>query len=112
MKLQPSRANFPSTWTMKDTGTSARGGTQATVRRPDSRDRRIPESSLGRHSAWQRAARRSAGDLLPLCRRASNLANDVYSKNEAADLTPGEKQALKAAIESECQAREAARRER
>jgi hypothetical protein len=36
----------------------------------------------------------------------------LYSKNEAADLTPGEKKALKAAIESECQAREAARRER
>src|SRR5712692_9776161 len=36
----------------------------------------------------------------------------LYSKNEAADLTPGEKKALKVAIESECQAREAARRER
>jgi hypothetical protein len=36
----------------------------------------------------------------------------LYSKNEAADLTSGEKKALKAAIESECQAREAARRKR
>jgi|SRR5580704_8213502 hypothetical protein len=36
----------------------------------------------------------------------------LYSKNEAADLTPGEKKALKTAIERECAAREAARRER
>lgn len=36
----------------------------------------------------------------------------LYRKNEAADLTPGEKKALKAAIERECGAREAARRKR
>jgi hypothetical protein len=36
----------------------------------------------------------------------------LYSKNEAADLTPGEKKALKAAIERECAAREAGRRKR
>jgi hypothetical protein len=36
----------------------------------------------------------------------------LYAKNEAADLTPGEKKTLKAAIESECKAREAARRKR
>lgn len=36
----------------------------------------------------------------------------LYGKNEAADLTPGEKKALKAAIEVECRAREAARRKR
>jgi hypothetical protein len=36
----------------------------------------------------------------------------LYSKNEAANLTPGEKKALKAAIERECAAREAARRKR
>ncbi len=36
----------------------------------------------------------------------------LYSKNEAADLTPGEKKALKAAIERECATREAARRKR
>jgi hypothetical protein len=36
----------------------------------------------------------------------------LYGKNEAADLTPGEKKALKAAIESECKARETARRKR
>jgi hypothetical protein len=36
----------------------------------------------------------------------------LYGKNEAADLTPVEKKALKAAIESECKAREAARRKR
>ena len=34
----------------------------------------------------------------------------LYSKNEAADLTPREKKALKAAIEGERQAREVARR--
>ena len=36
----------------------------------------------------------------------------LYSKDEAADLTSGEKKALKAAIERECAAREAARRKR
>ena len=36
----------------------------------------------------------------------------LYGKNEAADLTTGEKKALKAAIEAECKAREAARRKR
>ena len=36
----------------------------------------------------------------------------LYGKNEAADLTPGEKKALKAAIESECKAREGGRRKR
>ncbi len=36
----------------------------------------------------------------------------LYGKNEAADLTPGEKKALKVAIESECKARETARRKR
>ena len=36
----------------------------------------------------------------------------LYGKNEAADLTPGEKKALKVAIERECSAREAARRKR
>lgn len=36
----------------------------------------------------------------------------LYGKNEAADLTPGEKKALKTAIETECTAREAARRKR
>jgi hypothetical protein len=36
----------------------------------------------------------------------------LYAKNEAADLTPGEKKALKAAVEGECNAREAARRKR
>ena len=36
----------------------------------------------------------------------------LYAKNEAADLTLGEKKTLKAAIESECKAREAARRKR
>ncbi|HXJ06595.1 MAG TPA: hypothetical protein VNH65_15940 [Candidatus Acidoferrum sp.] len=36
----------------------------------------------------------------------------LYSKNEAADLLPREKKALKAAIERECEAREAARRKR
>jgi hypothetical protein len=36
----------------------------------------------------------------------------LYGKNEAADLTPGKKKALKSAIESECKAREAARRKR
>jgi len=36
----------------------------------------------------------------------------LYGKNEAADLTPGEKKALKAAIEAERKAREAARRKR
>jgi hypothetical protein len=36
----------------------------------------------------------------------------LYGKNEAADLTPGEKKALKAAIEGECKARETARRKR
>lgn len=35
----------------------------------------------------------------------------LYGKDEAADLTPGEKKALKAAIEGECKAR-AARRKR
>ena len=36
----------------------------------------------------------------------------LYGKNEAADLTPGEKKALKAAIESEGKARETAKRKR
>jgi len=36
----------------------------------------------------------------------------LYSKNEAADLTPEEKKALKTAIEGEGKAREAARRKR
>jgi hypothetical protein len=36
----------------------------------------------------------------------------LYGKNEAADLTPREKKALKAAIERECEAREAAWRKR
>jgi hypothetical protein len=36
----------------------------------------------------------------------------LYGKNEAADLTPGEKKTLKAAIERECEARDAARRKR
>jgi hypothetical protein len=36
----------------------------------------------------------------------------LYGKNEAADLTPGEKKALKAAIESESKARETAKRKR
>ena len=36
----------------------------------------------------------------------------LYSKNEAADLTSGEKKALKAAIVAESEAREAARRKR
>ena len=36
----------------------------------------------------------------------------LYGKDEAADLTPGEKKALKAAIESECKARDTARRKR
>ena len=36
----------------------------------------------------------------------------LYGKNEAADLTPAEKKALKAAIEGERKAREAARRKR
>ena len=34
----------------------------------------------------------------------------LYSKNEVADLTAGEKRMLKAAIERECAAREAGRR--
>jgi len=36
----------------------------------------------------------------------------LYSKNEAADLSPREKKALKEAIALECQRREAARRKR
>jgi hypothetical protein len=36
----------------------------------------------------------------------------LYSKDEAADLTPEEKKALRAAIEGECKAREDARRRR
>src|SRR6266481_3401617 len=36
----------------------------------------------------------------------------LYGKNEAADLTPGEKKALRLAIEDECRARENARRRR
>src|SRR5713226_8191319 len=36
----------------------------------------------------------------------------LYGKNEAVDLTAGEKKALKSAIEGECKAREAARRKR
>lgn len=36
----------------------------------------------------------------------------LYGKNEAVDLTPREKKALKTAIERECEAREAARRKR
>ena len=36
----------------------------------------------------------------------------LYGKNKAADLTPGEKKALRVAIEGECKAREAARRKR
>jgi hypothetical protein len=36
----------------------------------------------------------------------------LYGKNEAADLTTGEKKALRSAIEGECKAREAARRKR
>jgi hypothetical protein len=36
----------------------------------------------------------------------------LYGKNEAADLTPGEKEALKAAIESDSKARETAKRKR
>jgi hypothetical protein len=36
----------------------------------------------------------------------------LYGKDEAADLTPKEKKALKAAIEGECKAREAARGKR
>jgi hypothetical protein len=36
----------------------------------------------------------------------------LYGKDEATDLTPGEKKALRAAIEGECKAREAARRKR
>jgi hypothetical protein len=36
----------------------------------------------------------------------------LYGKNEAADLSPGEKKALKSAIEGECRARETARRKR
>jgi hypothetical protein len=36
----------------------------------------------------------------------------LYGKNEAVDLTPREKKTLKAAIERECEAREAARRKR
>ena len=36
----------------------------------------------------------------------------LYGKDEAVDLTPAEKKALKAAIERECEARENARRRR
>lgn len=36
----------------------------------------------------------------------------LYGKDEAADLAPREKKALKAAIEGECRAREAAKRRR
>jgi hypothetical protein len=36
----------------------------------------------------------------------------LYAKNEAVDLTPREKKALKAAIETESKTREAARRTR
>jgi len=36
----------------------------------------------------------------------------LYGKNEAADLTPGEKKAPKAAIESKCKAREGAKSKR
>ena len=36
----------------------------------------------------------------------------LYGKSEAADLTPKEKKALKAAIEGECKARAAGRRKR
>lgn len=36
----------------------------------------------------------------------------VYGKDEAADLTPTEKKSLKAAIDAECRARQAARRKR
>jgi hypothetical protein len=36
----------------------------------------------------------------------------LYGKNEAVDLTPREKKALKAAIETESKTREAARRKR
>jgi hypothetical protein len=36
----------------------------------------------------------------------------LYGKNEAVDLTPMEKRTLRAAIERECEAREAARRKR
>jgi hypothetical protein len=36
----------------------------------------------------------------------------LYGKNEAADLTPGEKKMLRMAVEGECKACEAARRRR
>jgi hypothetical protein len=36
----------------------------------------------------------------------------LYGKNEAADLSPGEKKALKSAIEGECRARKTTRRKR
>jgi len=36
----------------------------------------------------------------------------LYGKDEAADLTPKEKKALRAALEGECKVREAVRRKR
>src|ERR1700686_4765198 len=54
--------------------TKTAGGCTRTGRRYP-RNRRISEASLDRPKTWQRTKRRSAGDLLLLPRRASNLAD-------------------------------------
>jgi hypothetical protein len=67
---------------------------------------------MGGQEARQGTARRLASDLLPLAADHQIWLMTLYGKNEAADLTPAEKKALKAAIEGERKAREAARRKR
>jgi len=70
---------------------------------------RISEASLDRPKTWQRTKRRSARDLLLLHRRAKIWVITCYDKDEASDLTPKERHALKSAVEIELRARQAAK---
>ena len=112
MKRRRSLIICPSIWTTK-----GRALQQELARKPEAGDL-IPGTGGFRKVRWRdirRGKGRRGGMRLVYYHFAAEnqiWLMTLYSKNEAADLTPGEKKALKVAIKRECGAREAARRKR
>jgi hypothetical protein len=113
LKLRPSRAICPNI--SDDEG--YRGLQRELARTPEAGDL-IPGTGGFRKVRWgdtQRGKGRRGGLRVIYYHFAADhqiWLMTLYGKNEAVDLTPREKRTLKAAIERECEAREAARRKR
>jgi hypothetical protein len=91
-------------------GTTKQIGGQSGTWQFDAWYRRVSQAPLGRSKTWQGSPRRTSDYFITTFRPINRFwLMTLYDKDEAVDLTPKEKKALRGAVEAELNAHEAKR---